>query len=121
MLCSEGREASKAGAALAEEAEVETLYYVQGGAAAWKACSEPPLEFTASKARRMARPPDPDKAAFPMYRLDGSFCFAAIPWRAERQSSCTLLIDTAGQPPKRVVLCCQRPCSLAQPCGCWLF
>jgi len=36
MLCSEGREASKAGAALAEEAEVETLYYVQGGAAAWK-------------------------------------------------------------------------------------
>jgi len=39
MSCSEGREASKAGAALAEEAEVETLYYVQGGAAAWKARS----------------------------------------------------------------------------------
>ena len=40
MLRSEGREASKAGAALAEEAEVETLYYVQGGAAAWKARSK---------------------------------------------------------------------------------
>ena len=31
-MCRDGREASKAGAALAEAAEVETLYYVQGGA-----------------------------------------------------------------------------------------
>ena len=36
MLCRDGREASKAGAALAEAAEMETLYYVQGGANAWK-------------------------------------------------------------------------------------
>ncbi len=32
----DGKEASKAAAALAEAAEVGTLYYVQGGAAAWK-------------------------------------------------------------------------------------
>ena len=37
MLRRDGKEASKAGAALAEAAEVETLYYVQGGAKAWKA------------------------------------------------------------------------------------